>query len=91
MKSQQISLSSLAQVRRMVGAWIAAAEARITERDVQQMLTVPAKSSWCDQAVVAPAYALFLCQVEHDSADFEFRHDELPRAAAEESPLAAAN
>ncbi|XP_039439852.1 tRNA pseudouridine synthase-like 1 isoform X1 [Culex pipiens pallens] len=79
------------QVRRMVGAWIAAAEARITERDVQQMLTVPAKSSWCDQAVVAPAYALFLCQVEHDPADFEFRHDELPRAAAEESPLAAAN
>uniref|UniRef100_A0A8D8CFJ3 tRNA pseudouridine synthase n=2 Tax=Culex pipiens TaxID=7175 RepID=A0A8D8CFJ3_CULPI len=79
------------QVRRMVGAWIAAAEARITERDVQQMLTVPAKSSWCDQAVVAPAYALFLCQVEHDPADFEFRHDELPGAAAEESPLVAAN
>lgn len=74
----------------MVGAWIAAAEDRITERDVYQMLTVPAKNSWCDKAVVAPAYALFLCQVEHDPKDLEFR-DELPGAAAEESPLVAAN
>lgn len=74
----------------MVGAWIAAAEARITERDVYQMLTIPAKSSWCDQSVVAPAYALFLCQVEHDPKEFEF-HDELPGTAAEGAPLAAAN
>ncbi|XP_053693104.1 tRNA pseudouridine synthase-like 1 isoform X1 [Sabethes cyaneus] len=60
------------QVRRMVGVWIAAAEGRITERDVQQMLTVPSHRSWCNQAVVAPAYGLYLCQVEYDSADLTF-------------------
>uniref|UniRef100_A0A182PTD3 tRNA pseudouridine synthase n=1 Tax=Anopheles epiroticus TaxID=199890 RepID=A0A182PTD3_9DIPT len=35
------------QVRRMVGAWVAAAEGRITERDIYRMLTVPSQNSWC--------------------------------------------
>ncbi|XP_055547637.1 tRNA pseudouridine synthase-like 1 [Wyeomyia smithii] len=70
------------QVRRMIGTWIAAAEGRITERDVQQMLTVPSAHSWCDRAVVAPAYGLYLCQVEYDSVDLAFTaQNEFPRAA----------
>uniref|UniRef100_A0A182JTT6 tRNA pseudouridine synthase n=1 Tax=Anopheles christyi TaxID=43041 RepID=A0A182JTT6_9DIPT len=55
------------QVRRMVGAWVAAAEGRITERDIYRMLTVPSPNSWCSNVFVAPAYALYLCHVEYDS------------------------
>ncbi|XP_065088408.1 tRNA pseudouridine synthase-like 1 [Ochlerotatus camptorhynchus] len=79
------------QVRRMVGAWIAAAEERISERDVYRMLTVPSQRSWCDQAVVAPAYGLFLCKVEYDPIDLEFPRDELPGAAEEKQTSIAAN
>ncbi|XP_058121774.1 tRNA pseudouridine synthase-like 1 [Anopheles ziemanni] len=60
------------QVRRMVGAWVAAAEGRISDRDVYHMLTVPSQNSWCSNVFVAPAYALYLCQVEYDPADLAF-------------------
>ncbi|KXJ73784.1 hypothetical protein RP20_CCG014946 [Aedes albopictus] len=79
------------QVRRMVGAWIGAAENRLSERDIYRMLTVPSQRSWCDQAVVAPAYGLFLCQVEYDPSDLEFPEDELPGAAAEKQTVVATN
>ncbi|XP_055598767.1 tRNA pseudouridine synthase-like 1 [Uranotaenia lowii] len=83
------------QVRRMVGSWIAAAEGRISERDIYQMLTVPSKQTWCDKAVVAPASALFLCKVEYDPADLAFPvdSDELPRAieTGENVPTADGN
>uniref|UniRef100_A0A182MJE1 tRNA pseudouridine synthase n=1 Tax=Anopheles culicifacies TaxID=139723 RepID=A0A182MJE1_9DIPT len=49
------------QVRRMVGAWVAAAEGRIDERDIYRMLTVPSQNTWCNNVFVAPAYALYLC------------------------------
>lgn len=75
----------------MVGAWIAAAEKRISERDVYRMLTVPSQRSWCDQAVVAPAYGLYLCQVEYDPIDLEFSRDELSGAAEEKQTGIAAN
>uniref|UniRef100_A0AAG5CUY7 tRNA pseudouridine synthase n=1 Tax=Anopheles atroparvus TaxID=41427 RepID=A0AAG5CUY7_ANOAO len=60
------------QVRRMVGAWVAAAEGRITDRDVYHMLTVPSQNSWCSNVFVAPAYALYLCRVEYDPVDLAF-------------------
>ncbi|XP_041775866.1 tRNA pseudouridine synthase-like 1 [Anopheles merus] len=60
------------QVRRMVGAWVAAAEGRITERDIYRMLTVPSQNSWCSNVFVAPAYALYLCHVEYDPIDLAF-------------------
>lgn len=75
----------------MVGTWIAAAEGRISERDVYRMLTIPSPRSWCSQAVVAPAYALFLCQVEYDPKDLEFPHDELPGAAEDKQTGIATN
>lgn len=75
----------------MVGAWIAAAEGRISERDIYRMLTVPSHRSWCDSAVVAPAYGLYLCQVEYDPQDLEFARDELSGPAEEEETGAATN
>ncbi|XP_050078056.1 tRNA pseudouridine synthase-like 1 isoform X1 [Anopheles maculipalpis] len=60
------------QVRRMVGAWVAAAEGRINERDIYRMLTVPSQNSWCTNVFVAPAYALYLCHVEYDPLDLVF-------------------
>ncbi|XP_052894776.1 tRNA pseudouridine synthase-like 1 isoform X1 [Anopheles moucheti] len=60
------------QVRRMVGAWVAAAEGRIDERDIYRMLTVPSQNSWCSNVFVAPAYALYLCHVEYDPNDLNF-------------------
>lgn len=79
------------QVRRMVGAWIAAAENRISERDIYRMLTVPSQRSWCDQVIVAPAYGLYLCQVEYDPEDFKFPQDELSGPAEEKQTIVAAN
>lgn len=76
----------------MVGTWIAAAEGRITERDVQQMLTVPSARSWCDRAVVAPAYGLYLCKVEYDPTDLVFpAQHEFPRAIEAEQTSTATN
>ncbi|XP_055638119.1 tRNA pseudouridine synthase-like 1 isoform X2 [Toxorhynchites rutilus septentrionalis] len=75
------------QVRRMVGAWIAAAEERISERDIYEMLTIPSQNSWCDRAVVAPAYGLYLCQVEYNPTDLEFSQDELPGTTEEKQTI----
>ncbi|XP_049534644.1 tRNA pseudouridine synthase-like 1 [Anopheles darlingi] len=78
------------QVRRMVGAWVAAAEGRITERDIYRMLTVPSQVSWCSNVFVAPAFGLYLCRVEYDPNDLLFipggetvHQHELSRAVAE--------
>ncbi|XP_058816544.1 tRNA pseudouridine synthase-like 1 [Topomyia yanbarensis] len=79
------------QVRRMVGAWIAAAAGRITERDVYEMLTIPSSHSWCDQSVVVPAYGLYLCHVEYDPADLSISLDELPRSTTVEETSVATN
>ncbi|XP_053673605.1 tRNA pseudouridine synthase-like 1 [Anopheles nili] len=78
------------QVRRMVGAWLAAAEGRINERDVYYMLTVPSQNSWLSSVFVAPAYALYLCHVAYDPIDLAFpcnqdvtEDGKLSRAAAQ--------
>ncbi|XP_058062109.1 tRNA pseudouridine synthase-like 1 [Anopheles bellator] len=73
------------QVRRMVGAWTAAAEGRISERDVYHMLTVPSQNSWGSNVVVAPAQGLYLCRVDYDPKDLSFgpEHEQLSGTVAQ--------
>lgn len=48
-----------------MAAIIAAAEGRISKRDVYEMLTIPSKHSWIVSAAMAPAYGLYLSNVEY--------------------------
>lgn len=44
---------------------IAAAEGRISQRDVYEMITIPSKHSWISSIGIAPACGLYLANVEY--------------------------
>lgn len=44
---------------------IAAAEGKISKRDVYEMITIPSKHSWISSIGMAPAYGLYLANVEY--------------------------
>lgn len=48
-----------------MGTIIAAAEGNISKRDVYEMLTIPSKHSWIGCIGMAPAYGLYLANVEY--------------------------
>lgn len=49
----------------MVGVLFGAADERITQRDIYEMLTIPSKHSWPAQALPAPAHGLYLVGVDY--------------------------
>lgn len=58
------------KVRKIVGALLAAAEGRLTEKDVYEMLTIPSYGSWpCTVAFTAPGRGLFLTSVEYEDPE----------------------
>lgn len=52
------------QVRRIIGTLVAAAEDKLTEKDVYEMLTIPSKYSW-RRIIVVPPHGLYLTHVEY--------------------------
>lgn len=52
------------QIRRMVGALVAVAKGHINQRDLYEMLTIPSQNSSCNKIIVAPAYGLYLADIE---------------------------
>lgn len=52
------------QIRRIVGALVAAAKGRITERDLYEMLTIPSKESFHKKIKPAPPNGLYLANIE---------------------------
>lgn len=48
-----------------MGTLIAAAEGRISKRDVYEMLTIPSKHSWLPSIPMTPGYGLYLKNVEY--------------------------
>lgn len=52
------------QIRRMMGAWIAAAVGRITTRDLYEMLTIPSRHLHGSRITTAPASGLYLADIE---------------------------
>ncbi|ALC44076.1 CG34140, partial [Drosophila busckii] len=58
------------QVRRIVGTLLAIANARIDERCIYQMLTIPSKHNWDHRIQIAPACGLYLCRVHYRNDAF---------------------
>lgn len=52
-------------MRRIIGTLIAAAEGKVTQKDVYEMLTIPSKHSWRSGVPVVPAHGLYLVHVEY--------------------------
>lgn len=52
------------QIRRVVGTLVATAKGKITQRDLYEMLTIPSQNSFCNKINVAPAYGLYLADIE---------------------------
>ncbi|KAI8126313.1 hypothetical protein FF38_09129 [Lucilia cuprina] len=61
------------QVRRMVGALVAVATNRITEKCLYEMLTIPSKHNWDPRILLAPAFGLYLCRVHYNEKDLQFK------------------
>lgn len=59
------------QIRRMVGSLIAVAENRITHRDLYEMLTIPAKSSFSNKIFTVPPHGLYLADIEFRETSFD--------------------
>lgn len=59
------------QVRRTVGCLVAAAQGKISVRDLKFMLEIPSRQSWDPRIRAAPAYGLYLCQVHYNKNDIE--------------------
>lgn len=58
------------KVRKIVGALVAAAEGRLSEKDVYEMLTIPSYNSWpFNVAFAMPGHALFLTSVEYEEPE----------------------
>lgn len=52
------------QIRRMMGTFVAAAQHRITLRDVYEMLTIPSNTEFLNRINVVPAHGLYLVDIE---------------------------
>lgn len=52
------------QIRRIMGSLVAVAKGKITQRDLYEMLTIPAQHSFCNRITVAPSHALYLANIE---------------------------
>lgn len=63
------------QVRRIIGTLVAVGSGKITQKDVYEMITIPSKYSWGPGLAVMPPYALYLCKVHYDEADFKSHQD----------------
>lgn len=48
-----------------MGTILAAAVGTISKRDVYEMITIPSKHSWMPSIGMAPAYGLYLANVEY--------------------------
>ena len=64
-------MSSLFQIRRIVGTLIALGAEKVTEKDVITMLQVPSHHSWNSKIVPAVANGLYLEKVEYDPIELE--------------------
>lgn len=51
----------------MVGILLAVSQGQLTQRDIYEMLTIPSKHSWCNEAKPAPAHGLYLVNVDYDA------------------------
>ncbi|KAK9879891.1 hypothetical protein WA026_008391 [Henosepilachna vigintioctopunctata] len=59
------------QVRRTVGCIIAAAQGKISVKDIKFMLEIPSRHSWDTRIKPAPPYGLYLCQVHYRQTDID--------------------
>nr|XP_022918176.1 tRNA pseudouridine synthase-like 1 isoform X2 [Onthophagus taurus] len=57
------------QVRRTVAALIAAAQGKVSTRDIKFMLEVPSHHSWDPRIKTVPAHGLYLCEVSYSETD----------------------
>ncbi|KAJ8912945.1 hypothetical protein NQ315_017276 [Exocentrus adspersus] len=64
-------ISKSKKVRRTVGSLVAAAQGKVTLRDIKFMLEIPSHQSWCSQIKTLPAHGLYLCQVEYRKEDWD--------------------
>lgn len=60
----------------MVGAILALAQNRITQKDFYEMLTIPSLNSWSSHAIVPSPCGLYLCNVEYDPVELQRSIDE---------------
>lgn len=54
----------------MVGALVAAAEGKVTQRDIYEMLTIPSHHSWNQKIAPVPPHGLYLVNVEYPEEIF---------------------
>ncbi|XP_076233437.1 tRNA pseudouridine synthase A [Calliopsis andreniformis] len=59
------------QVRRIVAALLGVATDQVTERDVTIMLQVPGRHNWLTTLQIAPAYGLYLADIEYCQTELE--------------------
>lgn len=68
------------QIRRVVGTLVAAAKGKITQRDLYEMLTIPSQTSFSNKINVAPAYGLYLADIEFREMCLTHETQQSPRA-----------